>query len=94
MKKFPLYSEFLAKIDQVRSNIGTFPMLVHKSTTSGEYFFQVLLYQKKARIMSSLTMQLYRKKITVGRVINDRVFGTKWPKKGPGSIKMSNMSNK
>ena len=31
--------------------------------------------------MTSLTMQLNRKKITVGRVINDRAFGTKWPKK-------------
>ena len=81
MKKFPLYTELLAKTDRVRSKIGTFPMLVHKFTTSGEYFFWVSLYQKKARITSSLIMQLNGKKIRVGRVINDRVVGAKCTKK-------------
>ena len=46
-------------------------------------FIQIILRQKKARITSSLNMQLNRKKNPVCRVINDRVFGTKCPKKGP-----------
>ena len=52
-------------------------------------FIQVILGEKKARLTSFLNMQLNRKKIPVCRVINDRVFGTKCPKKGPWWPKMT-----
>ena len=62
MKSFPLYTELFSKNDRVRWKIGTFPMLVHKVTTSCEYFLGFNI-SKKARIMSTLTMQLNRKKV-------------------------------
>ena len=84
MKKFPLYTELLAKIDRVRSKIGTFPMLVLKFTTSGEYFSGFIISKESTHNELSDYATQWEKKIRVGRVINDRAVGAKCTKKGLG----------